>query len=216
MIVSSLCSAPLMVGITLAQEVHFTPNQIMTWPTRSFEGETQYTIVEKSGRRVLEAKSQGQASARYLERDIDLNETPYLHWCWQVSNTYPGLDETTKAGDDYPARVYVARKTGLLPWQVESVNYVWSSTQEVGSTWSNAFTDRAELIALQGGSSRVREWVAEVRDVRADFAALFGSSPDLINGVALMSDGDNAGGNVTAWFTHVGFSSTKDTPICPK
>lgn len=213
---ASLCNLPFLVGTALAQEAHFTPNQIMTWPTRSFEGETRYAIVEHSGRRVLEAASQGQASARYLERKIDLNETPYLHWCWQVSNTYPGLDETTKAGDDYPARVYVAHKTGLLPWQVESVNYVWASTQPQGATWPNAFTQRAQLIALQSGENRVGDWVAEVRDVRADFAELFGSAPSHIDGIALMSDGDNAGVNATAWFTHLGFSSTKDAPTCPQ
>ncbi|MBR2514598.1 MAG: DUF3047 domain-containing protein [Halomonas sp.] len=215
-IVGGLCSTPLFLSTALAQEVYFTPNQIMTWPTRSFEGETRYAVVEKSGRRVLEAESQGQASARYLEREIDLNETPYLQWCWQVSNTYPGLDETTKAGDDYPARVYVAHKTGFLPWQVESVNYVWASTQPQGATWPNAFTQRAQLIALQSGENRVGDWVAEVRDVRADFAALFGSNPSKIDGIALMSDGDNAGVNATAWFTHLGFSSTKDMPSCPQ
>ncbi|KPQ21356.1 MAG: protein of unknown function DUF3047, partial [Halomonas sp. HL-93] len=129
-------------------DISLTPNQIMSWPTRSFDGETRYRIVEKDGTEVLEAQSQGQASARYLEREINLDETPYLHWCWQVDTTYQGLNETTKAGDDYPARVYVARKTGLLPWQVQSVNYVWSSTQDAGSTWTNAFTDRAELMAL--------------------------------------------------------------------
>ncbi len=59
---------------------------------------------KKSGQRVLQADALGQASARYLERTIDLNATPYLHWCWQVSTTYPGLDETTKAGDDYPRK----------------------------------------------------------------------------------------------------------------
>lgn len=72
----SLCNTPLFVSTALAQEEHFTPNQIMTWPSRSFEGETRYAVVEKSGRRVLEAESQGQASARYLEHEIDLNETP--------------------------------------------------------------------------------------------------------------------------------------------
>lgn len=206
----------LMFSGAVMADILLTPNQIMTWPTRSFDGETHYAIVEKDGVKVLQAQSRGQASARYLEREINLNETPYLHWCWQVSDTYSGLDETTKAGDDYPARVYVARKTGLLPWQVESVNYVWSSTQEAGSIWTNAFTDRAKLMALQGGSSRVGEWVSEVRDIRADFATLFGSSPDLINGVALMSDGDNANVNATAWFTHLGFSSSKNTPDCPQ
>ncbi len=206
----------LMLSTAAMADILLTPNQIMTWPTRSFDGETHYAIIEKDGVKVLQAQSRGQASARYLEREINLNETPYLHWCWQISNTYPGLDETTKAGDDYPARVYVAHKTGLLPWQVESVNYVWSSTQEAGSTWTNAFTDRAKLMALQGGSSRVGEWVSEVRDIRADFATLFGNSPDLINGVALMSDGDNADVNATAWFTHLGFSSSRNAPTCPQ
>lgn len=78
---------------------------------------------------LLEARSRGKASAKYLEREIDLRETPYLQWCWQVSGIHEGLDETRKSGDDYPARVYVAHKTGLLPWQVESVNCVWSSSQ---------------------------------------------------------------------------------------
>lgn len=215
-IMASLCSLPFFVGTALAQEVHFTPNQMMTWPTRSFEGDTRYAIVEKSERRVLEAESQGQASARYLEREIDLNETPYLHWCWQVSNIYPGINETTQSGDDYPARVYMAHKTGLLPWQVESVNYVWASTQPQGATWPNAFTQRAQLMALQSGEKRVGEWVAEVRDVRRDFTALFGSSPSHIDGIALMSDGDNAGLNATAWFTHLGFSSTKEALPCPQ
>lgn len=77
----------------------------MAWFTLRFEGETQYSIVEKSGLLLREAKSQEQVSARSLERDIDLNETPYLHCCWQVSNTYPGLDETTETGDVYAARV---------------------------------------------------------------------------------------------------------------
>ncbi|SDN77744.1 DUF3047 domain-containing protein [Vreelandella arcis] len=205
----------VLVSDAAMADIRLTPNQIMTWPTRNFDGESRYAIVEKDGTQVLEAQSQGQASARYLEREINLDETPYLHWCWQVSTTYPGLDETTKAGDDYPARVYVARKTGLLPWQVQSVNYVWSSTQDAGSTWINAFTDRAELMALQGGTSKVGEWVAEVRDVRADFATLFGDTVTTIDGVALMSDGDNSGSHATAWFSKLGFSDNNTPPSCP-
>lgn len=205
----------LMISSAATADILLTPNQIMTWPTRSFDGETHYEIVTKDGANVLQTQSRGQASARYLEREIDLAETPYLHWCWQVSNTYPGLDETTKAGDDYPARVYVVRKTGLLPWQVQSVNYVWSSTQDAGSTWTNAFTDRAELMALQGGTSKVGEWVSEVRDVRADFATLFGDSVTTIDGVALMSDGDNSGSNATAWFTQLAFSAEPTANTCP-
>ncbi|MCK0716249.1 DUF3047 domain-containing protein [Chromohalobacter sarecensis] len=185
------------------------------WSTRAFEGETRYSIVQDDGVEVLQANAQGQASAKYLEREIDLRKTPYLHWCWKVDTRYSGLDERTQAGDDYPARFYVARKTGFLPWQVQSVNYVWSSNQSVGASWENAFTDRAMLLALQGEQSPLGEWRAEVRDVGGDFEALFGESVTSIDGVALMSDGDSAGGNATAWYYAAGFSDSPAPPDCP-
>ncbi|WP_372612821.1 DUF3047 domain-containing protein [Halomonas sp.] len=214
---------PIPIGVLLvatclplaAEELRFSAETMAGWPTRSFDGETAYQVVERDGTQVLQARAGEQASAKYLEREVDLNRTPYLHWCWQVSGIHQGLDETTKAGDDYPARVYVVRKTGLLPWQVQSVNYVWASSQPAGADWPNAFTSRAHLLALQSGESRVGEWVAEVRDVREDFDALFGERANRIDGVALMSDGDNAGVDATAWFTHLGFSASAEPPACP-
>ncbi|PXY00539.1 DUF3047 domain-containing protein [Halomonas sp. LBP4] len=198
-----------------ADELSFSAEAMMAWPTRSFEGETEYRLVERDGTRVLQARARQQASAKYLEKEVDLDRTPYLHWCWQVSGIHQGLDETTKAGDDYPARIYVVRKTGILPWQVQSVNYVWASSQPAGSDWPNAFTSRARLLALQGGKSRVGQWVAEVRDVREDFETLFGERASRVDGVAVMSDGDNAGVDATAWYTHLGFSASDDPPECP-
>ncbi|MDN3552574.1 DUF3047 domain-containing protein [Halomonas almeriensis] len=198
-----------------AAGIQFSASDIAGWPTRSFEGESQYRVIREDGRQVLQARSQGQASAKYLERDINLNETPYLHWCWKVDSRYAGIDERSKSGDDYPARLYVARKTGLLPWQLESVNYVWSSTQPQGSRWPNAFTERAMLLALQGASSPLNEWRGEVRDIRADFTSLFGEDVEEINGLALMSDGDNAGGDAVAHFTAVGLAASPTPPNCP-
>lgn len=198
-----------------ASNLEFSPSEIMGWPTRSFAGETEYRVVEKGGTRVLQARSKTQASAKYLEREVDLDRTPYLRWCWQVSGIHQGLDETTRNGDDYPARVYVARKTGLLPWQVQSVNYVWASSQPKGANWPNAFTSRARLLALQSGESRVGEWVAEVRHVAEDFERLFVERAGRVDGVALMSDGDNAGVDASAWFSRLGFSSSPQPPDCP-
>lgn len=204
-----------MAPLAMAKSIIFTPEQIAAWPTRSFAGETRYSLVTEAGEPVLKARAAGQASAKYLEREIDLTGTPYLSWCWKVSGIYAGLDETTEAGDDYPARVYVVNKTGWLPWQVEAVNYVWSNNQPVGTQWVNAFTDRAKLLALQSGDAEAGQWVAEVRNVREDFARLFGSRPDELAGVALMSDGDNAGGDATAWFSGLRFSSSPVPPDCP-
>lgn len=211
-------SAMLFAGAAAAAapaQLLFSAEDIARWPARSFEGETEYRLVRKDGAAVLQARARGQASARYLERRIELTRTRYLHWCWQVQSIYPGVAETTKAGDDYPARVYVVHKHGVLPWQVRSVNYVWSSTQPAGSAWPNAFTPRAHLLAVQGGDVRVGEWIAEVRDVRADFQALFGTAPEFVDGIALMSDGDNAGGDATAWIAHAGFSASAEPMRCP-
>lgn len=198
-----------------SEDQRFSAYHMKNWPTRSFDGETDYQVIEEDGQAVLQASANGQASALYLEREIDLEKTPYLKWCWQVDALYPGLDETTKAGDDYPARVYVAHKTGLLPWQVESVNYVWSSNQPAGSAWPNAFTDRARLLALQSGEEKQGQWVAEVRDVQADYQQLFGERPASIDGVALMTDGDNAGGDATARYSPLIFSADSTPPDCP-
>lgn len=211
-----LCCSTLLAGSVLAADgITFSPRDIQSWPTRSFAGETGYRVIERDGTQLLQASAQRQASAKYLERSINLDKTPYLHWCWQVSGIYPSLDETQKAGDDYPARVYVARKTGLLPWQVESINYVWASNQPAGADWPNAFTSRAQLLALQSGEARVGEWVAEVRNIRDDYQRLFDSRPESIDGLALMTDGDNAGGNATAWFTQLGLSASPRPPECP-
>lgn len=210
------CSCTLLTGsVFAADDITFSPNDIQAWPTRSFDGNTEYRVVEEEGTPLLQAQARQQASAKYLEREIDLGKTPYLHWCWRISSIYPSLDEKQKSGDDYPARVYVARKTGLLPWQVESVNYVWASNQPKGASWANAFTSRAQLLALQSGDARAGEWVAEVRHIRDDYQRLFGSRPASIDGLALMTDGDNAGGNATAWFTGLELSASPEPPECP-
>lgn len=198
----------------VAADKAYTPAQILAWGEKTFEGHTAYRVVERDGLPALEAQAQGQASARFLEEDLSLEETPYLKWCWQVDSIYPALNEKTKNGDDYPARLYVVNKTGILPWQVEAINYVWSSNEAKDSHWDNAFTDRAVLLAVESGADKVGQWVPEVRDLRADYAALFDSTPSKISGLALMADGDNAGGSATAYFRGLSLSSDATPPQC--
>ncbi|WP_284892726.1 DUF3047 domain-containing protein [Cobetia amphilecti] len=213
-VASSGLLAAVMPSVALAADKTFTPAEILAWGEKTFEGQTAYRVVEREGRPALEARAQGQASARYLEEDISLEETPYLKWCWQVDSIYPDVNEKTKGGDDYPARLYVVNKIGILPWQVEAINYVWSSNEARGSHWDNAFTDRAVLLAVESGDEKVGQWVAEVRDLRADYASLFGSKPSEIAGLALMADGDNAGGDATALFRGLSLSSDATSPSC--
>ena len=97
------------------------------WDEHSFKGNTDYRATQLDGTPVIHAISNGTASGLYKKIRVDLNETPYLNWQWQLEKGLQELDEESKAGDDYSARVYVIREGGLLPWRTKAINYVWSS-----------------------------------------------------------------------------------------
>lgn len=184
----------------------FDSNGLDQWQNKSFSGETRYELVMDDGRQVVRAESDAAASGLYRKQTIDLTQTPWLRWRWKVANVLEGVDETTKAGDDYPARVYVVFSGGLAFWRTRTLVYVWSSNQPVGSAWNNAFTDNARVIAVQSGEGRVGEWISESRNVREDYQRLFGEDVETADAVAIMTDTDNSGQSAVAWYADIRFS----------
>lgn len=179
------------------------------WEERQFSGETRYDVVQLGERTVVEAVADASASALYREIEIDLKSTPYLHWTWRIEAPLGAdTDERSKAGDDYPARLYVVRDGGLAFWRTRALNYVWSSAQPVGTRWDNAYAGgNARMWALDSGPEKAGEWVSHVRDVRADWLAAFGEDIDTLDGVALMTDTDDTGGVARAWYAEIRFSA---------
>ena len=187
---------------------HFSSGRIDQWDSKTFVGKTDYALVDDGSRQVLLADSQASASGLYREIAIDLEQTPLLNWSWKVDNLLDGHDERTRAGDDYPARLYVVFSGGLMFWRTRAINYVWSSNQPAGSEWPNAFTSNARMIAVRGGAGLKGKWVAEQRDVLADYRRLFGEEPGKIAAIALMTDTDNTGLSARAWYGDIWFSAT--------
>ncbi len=161
----------------------------------------------ENGRTALHAQSNATASGLYREMSIELGKTPILNWTWQIGNILAGADERTRAGDDYPARVYVIFSGGMMFWRTRAINYVWSSKRPVGSGWPNAFTGNAYMIAVESGSKRAGRWVEERRDVLSDYRQAFGEEPGPVDAVAIMTDTDNTGTTATAWYGDIWFSS---------
>ncbi|WP_404418057.1 DUF3047 domain-containing protein [Marinospirillum sp.] len=193
----------------------FSETGLQGWETESFHEQTDYQRVPAGEQAVLFAHTRKAASGLAWEGKPDLQATPWLHWCWRVNTTYPGLNETTKAGDDYPARVYAVASTGLFRWQVQALNYVWASEQPQGNAWPNAFTSRAHLLALQSGDENLHRWVAQSRNLATDFATYFDNNDPQIQALALMTDGDNAGVEAKAWYSDLVLSASADHPGCP-
>ncbi len=185
----------------------FSRGELDGWSEKSFLGHTAYSIVELDGRHVLKARSERTASGLYRRVHVNLDETPVLHWSWRVENTLDGIDETTKAGDDYPARVYVVFSGGLFFWRTHAINYVWASRQPRGASWPNAFTANARMIAVRSGDAEAGSWRHEQRNVRQDYRRLFGHDVRKADAVAIMTDTDNSRRSATAYYGDIYFTS---------
>ena len=185
----------------------FSQGSLEGWNERRFAGHTEYRLVELDGNTVLHAQSQASASGLYREMGIDLQHTPFLNWSWRTEQLFEGNDEQTRAGDDYPVRVYVVFSGGVRFWRTRAINYVWSSHQPLGSEWPNAFTGNARMIAVNAGSEGLGEWQHLQRNVLEDYRRLFGETPRRADAVAIMTDSDNTGQSAEAWYGDIWFSS---------
>ncbi|MEH6473026.1 MAG: DUF3047 domain-containing protein [Halopseudomonas sp.] len=176
------------------------------WDERSFVGNTRYTFELDNGKEIIKGETSGAASVLYRQERVDLSKRPVVRWRWKIKSTYGAdINEQSREGDDYPARVYVVVKTGLFPWQTLAVNYVWSSNGKVGDTWPSAYTKKSHMVAVQAGNRNAGLWFHERRNVVEDFKRLFDVDVSTLEGYAVMVDGDNTGSSGTAWFSDIRF-----------
>jgi len=169
------------------------------WETKKFKGDTEYRLVKEDGRTVVKAASHGAASGLIRKIRFDPSKHRYLRWSWKVARTIKGGDEQTKAGDDYAARVYVLFP-GRFFWQMKAINYIWANRLAKGNSAPNAFSSNAMMVAVESGNGKAGQWLAEERDLLADYRTLFGTDPPEAGAIAIMTDTDNTGGSAEAWY----------------
>ena len=185
---------------------------------------TRYALVRDGNTVVVRADAEGSMSGLIHPVRIDPAETPLIQWRWRIERPLKTADMTTKAGDDYAARLYVlfdydVAKLSLLTRTklklakslhgtevpAAALNYVWDNRQPVGTIQANAYTDRARMIVVQSGADKAGLWVTVTRDLAADFRAAFGEEAPPVTGVVIATDTDNTGERVTAWYGDIRF-----------
>lgn len=189
-----------------AAERAFAPEDIIEWQPHSFEGYTDYSLVQEDGEKIIHAVcDEGTASGLFYREDIDLTETPVVQWRWRVRETFSGIDETTRAGDDYAIRLYVVDEHTVRRWRTRALNYVWASEQEVGADWENAYQNRAHMIAVASGTPDADDdgWRTHERNIRADFQRYHDRQIDEINALAIMTDCDDVREPVEGWYGEI-------------
>ena len=199
---SSIAEQRLVVG-------EFSAGRLENWEAHEFEQLTDYRLVEDGpGNRVLKAEGRASASGLYHKQRIDLEKTPFMHWRWKVVQPLSKkVQERTKAGDDYVARLYVLVDGGLRFWQTKSINYVWASNLPQMTVWPNAYAGNSVMmLALRAREAQLNTWYNETRNVREDFKQLMGQEFRFIDAVALMTDTDNSREAATALYGDIYFS----------
>ncbi len=191
---------------------------------RRIEQRTRYTLVREGDATVVRADADASASGLVFRLDGPLAARPVLTWRWKIADVVAGGDPRRKEGDDYAARVYVtfrydpARLSAFdrarygLAKQLDGeypphagLTYVWDARLPVGTVLPNAYTDRVKMIVVRSGTAEAGQWVAESRDVLADYRRAFGEDPPPVSGVAIMTDTDQTGGRATAWYGDLSF-----------
>lgn len=186
----------------------FSIGSLMGWKAKEFKGQTQYQIIKLENSQVLKAESNNAASGLFYEQRIDLKKTPVMNWRWRIENRLANIDEQTKSGDDFAARVYVVVSGGLIFWNTKAINYVWASTSPKDKTWPNPFAgDHAMMVAVRSSSDNIGTWYTEKRNIRADFKKLTGEDMPYIDAIAIMTDTDNAKGKATAYYGDIYFTA---------
>jgi hypothetical protein len=197
------------------------------WKTLSFrkvDRPTHYTLERDGETVVVKAEAKASASSLYREMRIDPAEYPVVQWRWKVSNILQKGDIHRKDGDDYPARLYITFDLPLsrLPFferakaaaarilygqtpPLAVITYLWESRAPRGTTLPSPYADRVRMIVVESGEEKVGQWGEEERNVADDYRRAFGEDPPMISGVAVMTDTDNTGESVTAWYGDILF-----------
>jgi hypothetical protein len=186
--------------------------------------QTQYALVTDEGRTVLRARSQAATSGIIRELRVAPRQHPILAWRWKTRRLLEKSDLATKAGDDFPARLYLSFDLDTAQLQAGErmqlalarllhgsrvpaavLCYVWDARAPRETIAPNAYTDRVRMIVAESGGANLGRWVGYERDVREDFRRAFGLEAPAVSAVIVSADTDNTGESAETWFGDIEF-----------
>ena len=201
------------MNLALAEEkqvFEFSEDEFKTLDVRKVRGadsNTEYSLGSNENGNFLKAVANNSASGLGKEIKIDLNRTPYLNITWKVEKDLKGIDERSKKGHDYAARVFVVKKTGATPLSNRAMNYVFSSNEEVNVSHPSPYTKKSIDFVLATTIDNLNEWVTVKVNVKKHFKEFHDLDLEEINGVAIMADTDNSKLSSISYYQNIYFSA---------
>ena len=197
----------------LAEKVvvfEFTEQEFETLEVRKVRGsngKTKYSLGMNENGSFLRAEAKGTASGLGKKVKIDLNKTPFINITWKIEKDLKGIDEKSKKGHDYAARVFVVKKTGLTPLSNKAVNYVFSSNNSTNEFWRSPYTKSSIDYVLSTTKDNLNEWVTVKANVKEHFKKLHDLNVEELTGIAIMTDTDQTDIKAISYYQNIYFSS---------
>lgn len=205
-----LCLCLLFTNNVYSQNIEvfsFTEEELKTLKVKKIKKLTEYQIGSNANGNFLRAKAEGQASGLGKEIKINLDKTPFINITWKVENNLNGINEKSKKGHDFAARVFVVKKTGITALSNRAINYVFSSNEDIGENWNSPYTKNSIDYVLSTTKINDNEWITVKSNVKNDFKNLHNLDVNEIDGVAILTDTDNSKMKAVSYYQNIYFSS---------
>lgn len=186
----------------------FAPSTVLQdrWQHIRFRGETEYRLAHQEDRLSIRAIGRKSASGLIRRTAVDPTRCPIIEWEWRVEAMQPGADITSREKEDVAASILLLLgDPGFLsaPEAVPVLRYVWTNRHVP----AEAIVDNPYMrgivrsIVVRSGTSDLKRWVTERRNVLSDYEKAFGKALDQpIHAVAIFTDNDQTGQHVEAHY----------------
>ena len=140
-----------------------------------------------------------------LEKSIDVDPTrmPYLSWRWKVTQLPQGGDLRHSATDDQAAQVLIAFSDHRV------LSYIWDTSAPKGAMVNASSIPLVRVFAVvcESGAAEANRWIAESRNVAADYGRAYGKSAPHVKGVRIQINSQHTATVAESYFSEVVFRS---------
>jgi hypothetical protein len=223
---SSLQASPLVTPFSAAKPGTALPGGWQSLSFGALKNPTQFTFVDDAGGVVLHARAVKAASGLIHPVKFDVKAAPFVQFRWKVANLIDGADNGVASKEDAPVRItlgfdgdkgkltlgekassLVAKQATGRELPYAQLVYVWANAAPVGTVIANPHTRRVQMVVAASGRADVGKWITVTRNVVEDFRKAFGEDPGLLTDVGVLTDTDNTGASVEAWYGDIRFVS---------
>jgi hypothetical protein len=208
-----ICSALFLIfqartsqlAFIVLNEATLAPGRVPSnWQVKVNHGKPEFGACTESDVACLHLKSVKSSFALQRDVDVDPAQMPFLTWKWKVTQLPAGGDFRHSSTDDQAAQILVAFSDRKV------LTYLWDTTAPKGTAAPASDIPLVHIFAVvcESGSADMNRWLAENRNVAADYQRAYGKPAPRVKGLRLQINSQHTGTTAESYFGEVAFRST--------